>query len=105
VREIPELGTAVTGTATRLAQAGGIVSNGTIDCGFNFLCGSQAIGAAWARRLKSATDVRDYGFRHGVGVSEIRGIEKLMFGKGSTDTADLVQNGIVTIMTAAVADT
>jgi hypothetical protein len=73
--------------------------------GFNFLCGAQALGAAWAQRLKSTTDVRDYSFRHGVGVQEIRGIEKLMFGTSTaTDTGSLVQNGVVSIFTSAVAD-
>lgn len=105
IREIPEMGPAIAATAASLGQTGGIVNNGTIDCGFNFLCGAQALGIAWARRLKSTTDVRDYGFRHGVGVQEIRGIEKLMFGTSTAgDTTNLVQNGIVTVLTAAVAD-
>lgn len=104
-REIPEMDAAIAASTGRLPTEGGIVSNGTIDCGFNFLCGAQAIGVAWAQRLKSTTDVRDYNFRHGVGVQEIRGIEKLMFGTSTTsDTGTLVQNGVVTVMTAAVAD-
>ncbi len=78
---------------------------GGIDVGFNFLCGAQALGAAWAQRLKSTTDTRDYNFRHGVGVQEIRGIEKLMFGTSTTsESGTLVQNGVVTVMTSAVAD-
>jgi hypothetical protein len=107
IREIPEMGLPLTADATTVGQTGGILVGqgaGGIDVGFNFLVGAQALGAAWARRLKSTTDVRDYGFRHGVGVQEIRGIEKLMFGKGSTDTADLVQNGVFTMFNAAVAD-
>jgi len=107
VREIPEMGLPLTADATTVGQTGGILVGqgaGGIDVGFNFLVGAQALGAAWARRLKSTTDVRDYGFRHGVGVQEIRGIEKLMFGKGTTDTADLVQNGVFTMFNAAVAD-
>jgi hypothetical protein len=105
VREIPEMDAAIAASTGRLPTEGGIVSNGTIDCGFNFLCGAQSLGVAWAQRLKSTTDVRDYNFRHGVGVQEIRGIEKLMFGTSTTsETGTLVQNGIVTVMTAAVAD-
>ena len=107
VKEIPEMGLPLLPDATTVGQTGGILAGvGTsgIDVGFNFLCGAQALGAAWARRLKSTTDIRDYGFRHGVGVQEIRGIEKLMFGKGANDTTNLVQNGIVTVFTSAVQD-
>ncbi|VWB70430.1 N4-gp56 family major capsid protein [Burkholderia lata] len=92
IREIPEIGV--------LSGVGA----GGIDVGANFLCGAQAVGVAWAQRTKSTTDVRDYGFRTGVGVQEIRGIEKLLFGKGPDDTADLVQHGLVTVYAAAVAD-
>lgn len=107
VREIPEMGLPVAATMTDLGQTGGILAGvgaGGINVGFNFLCGAQALGAAWAQRLRSTTDVRDYGFRHGVGVQEIRGIEKLMFGTGADDRTNLVQHGVVTVMTAAVAD-
>lgn len=92
IREIPELGV-VPG-----AGAGGI------DVGFSFLCGQGAIGAAWAQRTRSTTDEDDYAFRYGVGIQEIRGIEKLMFGTGLDDRTGLVQNGIVTVVTAAVGD-
>ena len=108
IREIPEMGLPIAATpGGRMAQTGGILAGvGTagINVGFNFLCGAQALGAAWAQRLKSTTDVRDYGFRHGVGVQEIRGIEKLMFGTGADDRTTLVQNGVVTVFTSAVSD-
>jgi hypothetical protein len=108
IREIPEMDVAIPATATRMATNGGILVGagaGGIDVGFSFLCGAQALGAAWAQRLRSTTDVRDYGFRHGVGVQEIRGIQKLLFGTSTTtDTGTLVQNGIVTVFTSAVAD-
>jgi N4-gp56 family major capsid protein len=108
IREIPELDAAIPASTGRLPTNGGILAGagaGGIDVGFNFLCGAQALGAAWAQRLKSTTDVRDYNFRHGVGVQEIRGIEKLMFGTSTTtDTGNLVQNGVVTVFTSAVAD-
>lgn len=80
------------------------VSNGTIDCNPNYLCGAQALGVAWAQRTKTTTQVSDYGFRHGVGLQEIRGIEKLLFGSGAGDTDDLKDHGIVTVWTAGVAD-
>lgn len=92
IREIPEIPV--------IAGAG---ASG-IDVAASFLCGAQAIGVGWARRLRSTTDVRDYGFRRGVGVQEMRGIEKLLFGKGPDDLDDLVQHGVVTVYTAGVAD-
>jgi hypothetical protein len=108
VREIPEMGLPFPASATSIGQVGGILADvgagGTVDVGFGFLCGAQALGVAWARRLRSTTDVRDYGFRNGVGVMEIRGIEKLMFGKGTNDRDDLVQNGVFTHFTSAQPD-
>lgn len=44
-----------------------------------FLCGAQALGVAWAKRTKTTTDVRDYGFVKGVGIHEMRGVEKVVF--------------------------
>jgi N4-gp56 family major capsid protein len=69
-----------------------------------YLCGAQAIGLAWAQRTKSTTDTDDYGFLHGVGVQEIRGIEKLRFGTGATDLTTPKDHGIVTGFFAASAD-
>lgn len=108
IREIPEMGLTVNGATGYIDQTGGIIAGagtGGINVGFNFLCGAQALGAAWAQRLRSTTDVRDYGFRHGVGVQEIRGIEKLQFGTSTTsDTGNLIQNSVVTVFTSAVSD-
>lgn len=92
VREIPEIGI-LTG-----------VGAGSIDVGPVYLVGAQAIGCGWAQRTKTVTNVRDYGFLHGVGVSEMRGIQKLTFGSGAGDTDDLKDHGIVTGFFAAVAD-
>lgn len=69
-----------------------------------YLCGAQAIGMAWAQRTKSTTDTDDYEFLHGVGVQEIRGIEKLRFGTGASDTTTPKDHGIVTGFFAAAAD-
>ncbi len=44
-----------------------------------YLCGAQALGCAWAQRTKSTTDTRDYGFVKGVGIHEMRGVEKLIY--------------------------
>lgn len=93
VREIPEL-----------PILAGVGTAGT-DVGASFLCGSQAVGIAWAQRTKTVTNVRDYGFFNGVGLSEIRGIGKLQFGKDANiDTNSEVDQGIFTIFTSAVAD-
>lgn len=92
IREIPEIAV-VTG-----------VGAGGIDVAPVYFCGAQAVGVGYAQRTKSTTQVSDYDFRHGVGVSEIRGIQKLTFGSGAGDTDDLKQNGIVTGWFAAVAD-
>ena len=64
-----------------------------------------AIGAAWAQRTKSTTETTDYEFLHGVGVQEIRGIDKLRFGTAAgTDTTTPKDHGIVTWIGAAAAD-
>jgi len=95
IREIPELPVLLT------TDTGG----STIDVAATYLCGAQALGVAWAQRTKSTTNTRDYGFMHGVGIQEIRGIGKLRFGTdATTDQSTPVDAGIHTIWTAAVAD-
>jgi N4-gp56 family major capsid protein len=70
-----------------------------------YLCGAQAVGLAWAQRTKSTTDTDDYGFLHGVGVQEIRGIEKLRFGTATgADTTTPKDHGVVTAFIAAPSD-
>jgi len=92
LREIPEI-SAITG-----------VGAGGIDVEPVYLCGAQAVGAAWAQRTKSTTDTDDYEFLHGVGVQEIRGIEKLRFGTAPGDTTTPKDHGIATGFFAALAD-
>jgi N4-gp56 family major capsid protein len=95
IREIPELPVLHSG------DTGG----STIDVGFSYLCGAQAVGIAWAQRAKSTTNVRDYDFFHGVGLSEIRGIGKLRWGTDPTvDQTKPVDAGVFTIVSAAVGD-
>jgi hypothetical protein len=89
IREIPELAS---------------YSNGSIQVANNVLCGAQALAFGWAQRPTTRTEVRDYGALHGVALQQIRGISKMQFGKGSSDTADLVDHGVFTVVTAAVAD-
>lgn len=92
IREIPEIATIVG------AGAAGI------DVEPVYLCGAQALGIAWAQRTKTVTDVRDYGYVHGVAMSEMRGIDKLTFGTGAADLDDQKDNGVVTGFFAGVAD-
>lgn len=93
VREIPELGV-LTGQGAA-----------NIDVAASFLCGAQALGVGWAQMTKSTTNVRDYGWANGCGIQEIRAINKLVFGKDpSGDTVNLVDQGMATIFTPAIAD-
>jgi len=93
IREIPEIQT----ISTAIASVGVALQP-------VYLCGAQAIGLAWAQRTKSTTDTDDYEFLHGVGVQEIRRIEKLRFGTGSSDLTTPKDHGIVTAFVAAAAD-
>lgn len=74
------------------------VGNTSADVGANFLCGAQALGIAWGQEPQPKTDRdKDYGFRPGVGIEELLGVEKVFFnGK---------QHGMVTVYCAASADT
>ena len=93
IREVPEMPV--------IAGAGA----GGIDVAMSALCGAQALGIAWAQRMKSTTNVRDYDYFHGVGLSEMRGIGKLRWGVDPTvDTTKPVDAGVVSVFTAAVAD-
>lgn len=85
-REVPEI--------PHLVNVG---ASGTTDVEPNFLCGQQAMGIAWGQEPTPKTDsLKDYGFRPGVAMEELRTVKKLAYnGK---------QNGIVTVYCAAPAD-
>lgn len=90
VREIPEIDV--------IAGAGA----GGIDVAPVFMCGAQALGVAWAMRTKTTLRKEDdYGFRHGVGFMELRGVEKLQYGQDSGSAKDWA---VVTGFVASVAD-
>lgn len=92
VREIPEIGV--------ISAAG--AGTPAIDVAPVYLCGSQALGAAWAMRTKTTTRKEDdYGFRYGVGFMELRGVEKLQYGQGGSSAKDWA---VATGFVAAVAD-
>lgn len=83
LREIPEL-TPIVG-----AGAAGV------NVGRSFLCGAGALGIAWGQDPTPRSDVdRDYKFRPGVAIEELRGQKKLSF-QG-------VNYGAVEVFTAAV---
>lgn len=96
LREIPEI-TALATAVYSLTTATAIEPL--------YLCGAQAVGLAWAQRTKSTTDTDDYEFLHGVGVQEIRRIEKLRFGTAAgADTTTPKDHGIVTAFVGAAPD-
>lgn len=80
------------------------VGNAGSDVAPVYLCGAQALACAWAKRTKSVTEIFDYGDKHGVAIEEIRGIEKMIFGSGATDTADTKDHGVVTGFFSVTAD-
>jgi len=61
-----------------------------------YLCGAQALAIAYAKRWKTVTEEFDYGDKYGVAVDGIMGVKKILFGTGSSDTADLKDHGVVT---------
>lgn len=94
LRQIPEI-----------AAIGDLSASGGARVEPVYLCGAQAVGIAWAQRSKTTTDVDDYEFLHGVGVQEIRRVEKLRFGTAAgADTTTPKDHGIATAFFAAAAD-
>lgn len=77
---------------------------GGIDVAPVYLCGAQALGYGIAERWNSQEELFDYGRKKGLGIFEMGGFEKLTFGSGSSDTADLKDHGLVTGFFASVAD-
>ncbi len=93
IREIPEINN-FNNTATTPIPVAPI-----------YLCGAQALGVAWAMTTKTTTRKEDdYGFQHGVGFMELRGIEKILWGQGTTGAKDWsVVTGFVSAPVAAAA--
>jgi len=62
-----------------------------------FLCGSGSVAIAWGQEPTPRTDyIKDYGFRPGVAIEELLGVKKIAYNG--------VQNGIVTVLVGAAAD-
>lgn len=77
-------------TLTALGDSG---TTTVVPC---YLCGAQAVGVAYGRRWRSATEEFDYGDKHGVETSAIYGVGKIVFGSGTGDRDDLKDHGVVT---------
>lgn len=86
IREVPEIGI-LPGTPG---------ASGTTAVAPVFLCGTQAVAYAIAQRTKMIEQTRDYGAKKGAGYEFIDGLNKIYFGKGSTDLLLPAQNGVVT---------
>lgn len=87
VREIPEI------------PATGNVGAASATVAPVYLCGAQALGAAWAQRTKTTLRKEDdYGVKYGVGFQEIRGVNKLRYGSTGADWS------VVTGFVGAAAD-
>lgn len=67
-----------------------------------YLCGAQALAVCWAQTTKTTLRKEDdYGFQHGVAFTELRGIEKVLWGQGTAGAKDW---GMVTGFVSAPAD-
>jgi N4-gp56 family major capsid protein len=98
IREVPEL-PVLTGVGAD-PDGTGALPNG--DVAPVYLCGAQALGVAWAQTTKTTLRKEDdYGFQRGVGFFEMRGVEKLLYGQGTSAAKDW---GMVTGFVAAAAD-
>lgn len=85
IREVPELS---------LVRKVGAGASG-INVGVGFLCGQSAVAYGWAQQPTPRRDnLRDYGFRPGVAIEELRGQKKLSRGG--------IQNGVVSLYYASV---
>lgn len=60
-----------------------------------YLCGAQAVGAAYAKRWVSKEQTFDYDDKKGIAIEAIYGIGKMQFGSGSGDRDDLKDHGVV----------
>jgi N4-gp56 family major capsid protein len=74
----------------------GLVGNSSARVVGAYLCGAQAVGAAYAKRWTSKEKSFDYDDKKGVAIESIYGIEKMQFGSGNADRADLKDQGVVT---------
>jgi len=75
-----------------------------VNVGVAHLIGAQALAMAWAMRPETVEEDFDYKRKVGLAIKQWYKIEKMKFGTGTSDTADLKDHGVVTGYFAAVAD-
>jgi N4-gp56 family major capsid protein len=90
IREIPEI-----------ASLGGVGATQAVVSPV-YLCGAQALGVAWAMKPNAIREDKDYGDKIGVGIREIRGVEKMRFETGNGGA--FIDHGLVTGFVAAAGD-
>lgn len=76
----------------------------TVNVGVAHLIGAQALAMAWAMRPETVEEDFDYKRKIGLAIKQWYKVEKMKFGTGTSDTADLKDHGVVTGYFAAVAD-
>ena len=86
------------------ATINSVAVGNTVQASPIFLCGAQAVGVAYAQRVRTVTKDFDYESKVGVAVEEIRGIGKMRYGTGANDTDTPKDYGVVTAWVAAPAD-
>lgn len=86
------------------ATVNGVAVGNTVQASPVFLCGAQAVGAAYAQRSRTVTKDFDFDSKYGVAVEEIRGIGKMRYGTGAADTDTPCDYGVFTWWVAAPAD-
>lgn len=74
---------------------GGVGASSAV-LGTAFLCGAEALGVAYSKKPEARTDEYSYGMQKGVGIVMIDGFGKIAYNG--------VQNGVVTVVHASVAD-
>jgi hypothetical protein len=77
----------------------------TIQCGHGLLMGAQAGAVVWGQTSKFTEDTsQDLGHDYVAELHEIRGIEKIVYGRNSVSGESDEDNGVVHVFAAAVAD-
>jgi hypothetical protein len=80
-----------------------VTNTNSVQCGGAFLCGAQAVCAAWGQEPRPTEKKEtDYDFFTGAGIEEMIGVNKIMRKHGTLGT--FKDNGVVTGWFAAVGD-
>lgn len=101
---IKELDDAPLIAASAVDTSAGVAIGNSVQATPVFLCGAQAVACAYAQRSRTVTEEFDYGSKMGVAVEEIRGIGKMRYGTGASDTTTPCDYGVFTLWVAAPAD-